>query len=103
MLKKYNPKFNVGSLFICSKCGQAFDEPKLAFAEKLKTDLRNDLKAIDAHTQVRVMVGGCLGVCQNNEQAFAYYPNQGAVELMTTSSDEASSKADIFDFIKLKV
>lgn len=102
MLKKFNPKFNTGSLFICSKCGQGFDQPAPDQAEKLKTDLRAELKAIDAHTKVRVMVSGCLGICEKNEQTFAYYPNQGEIEVYTTSKDFSEAKTAILNFVKNK-
>lgn len=100
-MKTYEPKFTTGSLFICSKCGKSFAEPDNA--EKLKTELRLDLKKVEAHTKVRVMVGSCLGVCEDGEQAFAYYPNQGALELNTTSSNFDKAKEEILQFIEKKI
>lgn len=102
-MKKYNPKFSLGSLYICSKCGKDFSEPDNA--DKLKSDLRSDLKNYnDAHKKVRVMVSGCLGVCEKGEQVFAYYPNQGEMELCTTDSNKfEKSKNEILDFIKTKI
>ncbi len=106
MLKKYNPKFTIGSLFICSKCGKDFSAPDASRAENLKTDLRTELKNIEAQSKVRVMVGSCLGVCAKDEQAFAYYPNepaQNAIEVYTASSDLEQAKKEILDFIKSKI
>lgn len=103
MLKNKNPKFTKGSLFICSKCGKDFFESAPERAEKLKTDLRSELKSFDAHTKVRVMVGGCLGVCVKDEQTFAYYPNYGEMELFTTSNNFETAKSDILQVIKTKV
>ncbi len=103
MLKNYSPKFTTGSLFICNKCGQGFSDPKPERAEKLKSELRSELKEIDAHKKIRVMTSGCLGLCQKGEQTFVYYPNYGEAEMLTTSEDFKISKEDIFRFIKTKV
>lgn len=102
-MKKYNPKFSLGSLFICSKCGQDFSEPDNA--DNLKSALRSELKKDnEAHKKVRVMVSGCLGVCEKGEQVFAYYPNEGKMELYTTDSNKfEKSKSEILEFIKLKL
>ena len=100
-MKEFNPKFTTGSLFICSKCGQGFNSPDQA--EKLKSELRIDLKKIEAHTKVRVMVSGCLGICESEQQTFAYYPNTGSVEIHTTTHDFERSKAEIFKLIQNKI
>ena len=102
-MKKFNPKFSVGSLFICSKCGQGFSNPAPDQAEKLKSELRTDLKSIEAHTKVRVMVSGCLGVCEPDQQTFGYYPNTGAVEIYTSDAAPVAAKADILNLIKSKI
>lgn len=102
-MQKFNPKFSIGSLFICSKCGQGFSNPAPDQAEKLKSELRTDLKAIEAHTKVRVMVSGCLGVCEPDQQTFAYYPNSGSVEIYTSDKDHSTSKSDILELIKTKI
>jgi hypothetical protein len=100
-MKKFNPKFSVGSLFICSKCGQGFEAPEQA--ETLKTELRADLKAVEAHTKVRVMVSGCLGVCEPDQQTFAYYPNSGSIEIFTSDKDYSTSKSEILGLVKTKI
>jgi predicted metal-binding protein len=102
-MKKHDSKFSLGSLFICSKCGKDFSEPENA--ENLKSSLRSELKNDnEAHKKIRVMVSGCLGVCEKGEQAFGYYPNQGKIELYTTESNKfEKSKSEILDFIKLKI
>lgn len=102
-MKKYSPKFSEGSLFICSKCGKDFSEPDNA--DNLKSALRSELKNYnDAHKKIRVMVSGCLGVCEKGEQVFGYYPNKGEMELYTTDSNKFDkSKNEILDFIKTKV
>lgn len=79
-MNKHTPKFTIGSLYICSKCGKDFSAPDNA--EDLKSSLRSELKNENKdHLKIRVMVSGCLGVCEKGEQAFAYYPNQGPVEV----------------------
>lgn len=100
-MKTFTPKFSVGSLFVCSKCGQGFDAPEQA--EKLKNELRADLKNIDAHTKVRVMVGSCLGICEKDQQTFAYYPNTGSLEIHTTDKKFSTAKGEILDLVKQKI
>ncbi len=100
-MKKFEPKFTVGSLFICSKCGQGFDASEQA--EKLKSELRADLKKIEAHTKVRVMVSGCLGICEKDQQTFAYYPNSGNAEVYTTDKDFSEAKHDILGLVQEKL
>lgn len=103
MLKKFEPKFRTGSLYLCSKCGQSLSEtPQPDYAEKLKTELRQELKKADQHTKVRVMVSGCLGVCQSTEQAFLYAPNEGSVEVYTTGADFSEAKTELLQFIQSK-
>ncbi len=100
-MKNYDFKFTEGSLFICSKCGKSFDQPDRA--EQLKTDLRAELSKDGSQKKVRVMVGSCLGVCEDGEQTFAYYPNSGKAEVHTTDNDYETSKNEILNFIKLKI
>ncbi len=100
-MKKFDPKFTLGSLFICSKCGQGFNSPDQA--EKLKSELRTDLKKNEAHTKVRVMVSGCLGICEPDQQTFAYYPNAGNAEIFTTDKNFDTAKNEIFGLIQTKL
>ena len=103
-MKKYDVPFSIGSLYICSKCGKSFDDPERA--EKLKSDLRAELKDLNgenANKKIRVIVSGCLNICEDGEQTFAYYPNKGPVEIYTTSDDYKESKKDILDLLKNKI
>ncbi len=108
-MKSYEPKFSLGSLYICSKCGKDFSAPDNA--EELKSSLRSELKnAHDDHRKVRVMVSGCLGVCEKGEQAFAFYPNKGSMSLMTVEKSELKNEPSgppghtpILNFIKSKL
>jgi len=103
-MKKYDVPFSVGSLYICTKCGKSFGDPDRA--DKLKSDLRSELKDLDgenANKKIRVMVGGCANICEDGEQTVSYYPNNGEVEIYTTSDDFKESKKEIFAFIKEKM
>lgn len=99
-MKNYDFKFSTGSLFICSKCGKKFDEPERA--ELLKTDIRAELAKDGSQKKVRVMVGSCLGICEDGLQTFAYYPNQGKAEVFTTEKNYDVSKSEILNYIKTK-
>ncbi len=108
-MKKHAPKFNQASLFICNKCGKDFSEPDNA--ENLKTSLRAVLKNENKdHLKIRVMVSGCLGVCEKGDQAFGYYPNEGELELYSVPKAELKLDRDnppghntILGFIKTKL
>lgn len=103
MLKKYSPKYSTGSLYICTKCSQTFNESQIEFAENLKVNLRKELKSLEAHSKIRVMTSGCIGVCQSNEQAFGYYPHEGQSEVFTVSNDLQVAQNEILGFIKSKL
>lgn len=99
-MKSYKPKFSMGSLFVCSKCGQDFSDTEKA--ESLKTNLRSKLKnESNDHLKVRVMVSSCLGVCEKGKQAFGYYPNEGSLELF--SADPLQVESEILNLIKEKI
>lgn len=85
--------WSVGALFICSKCGKAFDRPDQA--EELKSDLRKYLKEKDQHKQIRVMVSGCLNICDKNFQAVCYSPVHGATQVMTVDKDFERANQEI--------
>ena len=101
MIKKVEPQFSIGGLFICSKCGQGFNSPDQA--EKLKTELRTDLKNIEAHKKIRIMTSGCLGVCEKDHQTFAYCPNEGSSEIYITDKKISTAKNEILDFVQNKI
>lgn len=102
-MKKHEPKFSLGSLYICSKCGRDFDAPENA--ENLKNSLRSELKNESKdHLKIRVMVSSCLGVCESGEQAIGYFPNQGPMELHTVNPiGEPKGHQEILDFVKVKL
>lgn len=100
-MKKYESPWSVGSLFICNKCGKNFTEPEMA--ENLKTELRSNLKSIDAHKKIRVMVSGCLNVCMAEEQAFVYQSNSGPIETYTVGDNFKDNVAELWDFLEKKL
>lgn len=101
MIKKYSTPWEVGSLFICNKCGAKFNQPNLA--EELKTDLRKELKQNEQQTKIRVIVSGCLNVCYPEEQTFSFQPIDGKTEVYTTALDKNTATQEISDFIKQKL
>ena len=92
-MKKYEIPWTVGSVFICNKCGVAFEKPEQA--ESLKKDLRIYLKQKEAHQKIRVMVGGCLNICEKEEQAVMYQPVQGETQVFTVDKNYETSLADL--------
>lgn len=107
-MNQREPKFSLGSLYICNKCGKDFSAPENA--DQLKISLRAELKEMDKSShKIRVMVSGCLGVCEPGEQAFAYYPNSGNMELYSIDNKELTAEVNskgqriILDFLKRKL
>ncbi len=101
MIKKYKTPWEVGSLFVCTKCGAKFNQPNLA--EEIKSELRKELKAEEKQTKLRVMPSGCLSVCYPEQQTFAYMPCEGVTEVYTTSLEKETALKEISEFIKTKV
>lgn len=101
MTKKYSTPWEVGSLFVCTKCGAKYNQPNLA--EELKSDLRKDLKSREEQGKVRVITSGCLNVCYPEEQTFAFMPTNGQTEVYTTALEKATAFKDIQEFIKKKI
>lgn len=100
-MKNYDTPWTVGSVFICNKCGAAFDKPNNA--EDLKKDLRGYLKEKEAHKQIRVMVSGCLNICDKNEQAVAYQPVNGLTEVFTVDKKYDAAVKDLKTILDKKI
>lgn len=100
-MKSYETPWSVGSVFICNKCGAAFEKPDNA--ENLKKDLRVYLKEKDAHKKVRVMVSGCLDICEKPEQAVMYQSNEGPTKVFTVSSNYEESLAELKNILDKKI
>lgn len=101
MIKKHSTPWEIGSLYICTKCGVKYNQPNLA--EEVKGDMRKDLKSREEHTKIRVITSGCLGVCYPEEQTFAFMPNEGKTEVYTTALDKAQAFSDIKEFVQKKI
>jgi len=100
-MKKYNTPWEIGSLFICTKCGAKYNQPNLA--EDLKSGLRKDLKTRDENGKIRVITSGCLNVCYPEEQTFAFMPKEGQTEVYTTALEQNQAFAEIKEFIQKKI
>ena len=100
-MKKYDTPWKIGSVFICNKCGNGFGEPESA--EKLKTSLRTQLKTIDAHKKIRVMVTGCLNVCNKEQQNVMYQPVNGKSEIFTVGTDFDANLTELNQLILNKL
>lgn len=100
-MKKYETPWSVGSVFICNKCGAAFEKPDNA--ENLKKDLRIYLKEKDAHKKVRVMVSGCLDICEKTEQAVMYQSNEGPIQLFTVNNNYVESLTELKNILDKKI
>ena len=100
-MKTYETPWSIGSLFICNKCGKAFDHPDQA--DQLKSDLRHFLKEQDGHKKIRVMVSGCLNVCDKEAQAVCYQPNQGPTEVFTVEKNYEKSLKELKVILEEKI
>lgn len=100
-MKTYETPWSIGSLFICNKCGKAFDNPDQA--DQLKSDLRHFLKEKDGHKKIRVMVSGCLNVCDKEAQAVCYQPNQGPTEVFTVEKNYEKSLKELKVILEEKI
>lgn len=74
--------WEIGSIFICSKCGAKFNEPNIA--DEVKTEIRKIQKENETLTKIRVIPSACLGVCYPEKQTIAYMPIEGKTEMYTT-------------------
>lgn len=101
MTKKYSTPWEMGSLFICTKCGAKYNQPSLA--EELKSDLRKDLKTRDENVKIRTITSGCLGICYPEEQTFAFMPKSGETEIYTTALEKDTAFVDIKALIQKKI
>jgi hypothetical protein len=74
--------WEVGAVFVCSKCGAKFNQPNTA--EETKSEIRKWQKAAETQDKIRVIVSGCQGVCYPERQTFSFMPVNGATEVFTT-------------------
>lgn len=100
-MKTYDIPWSVGSMLICNKCGKSFERPDQA--DQLKSELRSILKENDDHKKIRVMVSGCLNVCDKEAQAICYQPNQGSTEVFTVDKNFDKSVKELKNFLQKKL
>ena len=100
-MKIHEVPWAVGSMLICNKCGKSFDQPDQA--DQLKSNLRGFLKENDDHKQIRVMISGCLNVCDKEAQAICYQPNQGSTEVFTVDKNFDKSLKELKTFLQNKL
>lgn len=101
MAKLNKTPWEVGSLFVCSKCGAKFNQPTLA--EEIKTEIRKKQKVQETQTKVRVVVSGCLGVCFPEKQTIAFMPSTGTTEVYTSELMREEIVKDIGELISKKI
>ena len=79
---------------------------RASLADDLKTELRAELKEINKNSEIRVMVGSCVSICEKDQQTFTYHPNNGKIEIYTSENSNAKDiKKEILNLLheKLKI
>ena len=93
--------WDIGSVFICSKCGTKFNQPNLA--DEVKSEVRKMQKADETQGQIRVIVSGCLGVCYPEKQTIGFMPVNGPTELYTTELNKDVVAQEVKDLLATKL
>ena len=93
--------WEIGSIFICSKCGAKFNQPNLA--DEVKTEIRKQQKADETQGKIRVIVSACLGVCYPEKQTISYMPLNGATEVYTSELNKETVLEDVRQLLKSKL
>lgn len=93
--------WEIGSMFICNKCGAKLNQPNIA--EEVKSEIRKMQKAEETQTKIRFIVSGCLGVCYPEKQTFAFMPIEGKTEIYTTEINKDVILSEIKDLISAKL
>ena len=100
-MKTFETPWSTGSLLICNKCGKSFGQTENA--ENLKSDLKGYLKETENHKKIRVMVSGCLNICQKEEQAVVFHPNEGKAQVFTVDQNYKTAINELKDFLNKKL
>ena len=93
--------WEIGSIFICTKCGAKFNEPNMA--EEVKSEVRKLQKADESQGKIRVIASGCLGVCYPEKQTFAFMPIDGKTEVFTTELNKQSLLHEVRALLEKKM
>lgn len=93
--------WEIGSIFICTKCGAKFNEPNMA--EEVKSEIRKKQKNDETQGKIRVVTSGCLGVCYPEKQTFAFMPTDGKTEVYTSELNKQIVLREIAEFLEKKI
>jgi hypothetical protein len=93
--------WEIGSVFICTKCGAKTNMPTLA--DEVKSDIRKKQKAEETLGKIRVITSACLGVCFPEKQTFAFMPVDGQTEIYTTEINKEVLTTEINKLLKRKI
>lgn len=93
--------WEIGALFICSKCGAKFNQPQMA--EEIKSEVRKMQKAEESQGKIRIITSGCLGVCFPEKQTLAFMPVSGATEVYTVELDREAVRQEVLQLLKSKI
>lgn len=93
--------WEIGAIFICTKCGAKFNEPTMA--EELKSAIRKIQKGEETQTKIRVITSGCLNVCYPEKQTFTFMPVEGKTEVYTSDLNKETVMKDVTDLMKIKM
>lgn len=93
--------WEIGSIFICIKCGAKYNE--LNLAEEVKSEIRKKQKDDETQGKIRVVTSACLGICYPEKQAFAFMPAEGKTEVYTTDLNKQIVLREIAELIEKKI
>ena len=93
--------WEIGAVFICTKCGAKFNQPNLA--DEVKSQVRKKQKAEETNSKIRVITSACLGVCYPERQTFVFTPLTGNTEVYTTELNQEVVFQEIVDLLDKKI
>lgn len=104
-VEKFPRPWSKGVMMICSKCGQDISNltvPKEKLAEQIRDNLRQELRNAGGNNkEIRVMISGCLSVCQSEKQAVMFQPAHAEAEFLTF--DPNTDQNELAHFLKGKL
>lgn len=101
MAKINKTPWEIGSIFLCTKCGAKYNEPNLA--EEVKSEIRKKQKDDETQGKIRVITSACLGICYPEKQAFAFMPTDGKTEVYTTDLNKQVVLQEITELMGKKI
>lgn len=93
--------WELGSIFICTKCGGKFNESNMA--EEVKSAIRKKQKADETQGKIRVITSSCLGVCYPEKQTFTYMPVNGETLIFTTELKKETVLQEVTALLEKKL